>query len=169
MNNAGRAHTAIVIREELQASDADRIPALVSQTGFFSGEEIGIARELVEENLRKGRASGYWFVLADAGDNLVAYACFGPVPATASSHHLYWIAVTPSWQGQGLGRMLLGRVATLARAAGGKRLYAETSTRLQYAPTRAFYEATGFQVVASLPEYFAPGEGKVIYEMNLAP
>ena len=82
MNNAGRAHTAIVIREELQASDADRIPALVAPAGFFSGEEIGIARELVEENLRKGRASGYWFVLADAGDELVAYACFGPVPAT---------------------------------------------------------------------------------------
>ena len=164
MSDSTLADTAIRIRDELRPADAVRVPALVSQTGFFSAEEIGIALELVEENLRKGRASGYWFVLADAGEELVAYACFGPVPATVSSYHVYWIAVAPPWQGRGLGRTLVDRVAAVARAAGGERLYAETSMRPQYAPTRAFYERTGFRLVASLPGFFAPGDGKAIYE-----
>ena len=169
MSNARRANTAITIREELRIADADRIPTLVSQTGFFSAEEIGIARELVEEHLRKGKASGYWFVLAEAGDELLAYACIGPVPATVSSYHLYWIAVAPPWQGRGLGRMLLDRVAAVALAAGGERLYAETSMRPQYAPTRAFYQGTGFRLVASLPGYLAPADGKAIYEKYVGP
>jgi ribosomal protein S18 acetylase RimI-like enzyme len=169
MSDAGRPNAVIRIREELRVADAERIPVLVAQTGFFSAEEIAIARELVEESLRKGRASGYWFVLADAGDELVGYACFGPVPATVSSYHLYWIAVAPPLQGRGLGRTLLDRAAALARAAGGERLYSETSMRPQYAPTRAFYESTGFRLVASLPAYFAPGDGKAIYEKYVGP
>lgn len=168
MSDTGRVNTTIRIREEVRAADADRIPALVGQTGFFSAEEIGIARELVDENLRKGTASGYWFVLADAGEELAGYACYGPVPATVSSFHLYWIAVAPPWQGRSLGRTLLDRVATLVRGAGGERLYAETSSRAQYAPTRYFYERTGFHQAAVFPEYFAPGDGKVVFEKRVA-
>lgn len=158
----------IRLREEVGATDAGRVPALVAATGFFNGEEVAIARELVDEHLRKGRASGYWFVLADAGDELVGYACFGPVPATVSSHHLYWIAVAPPWQGRGVGRSLLARVQRVVLGAGGERLYAETSTRPQYAATNAFYRHGGFRLVATLPEYFAPADGKAIYEKVLA-
>ena len=167
MGDARRATEPARIREELRAADAGRVEALVARTGFFNAEEIAIARELVEETLRKGRASGYRFVLADAGDELAGYACFGPVPATASSYHLYWIAVAPAWQGRGLGRILLNRVCELTREAGGERLYAETSSRAMYAPTRGFYERTGFHEVAFFPEYFAPGDGKAVFEKRV--
>ncbi len=155
------------IREEVSPTDADRVQALVEATGFFNAEEIAIARELVEENLRRGIGSGYRFAFADAGDDLAGYVCFGLIPATASSFHLYWIAVAPTWQGQGLGRRLLDYALAAIHRAGGERLYSETSTRPQYAPTRAFYEAMGFRLIASLPEYFAPGEGKAIYERSI--
>jgi len=155
------------LREKVSRADPDRVRALVAATGFFSPAEVAIARELVEEHLAKGAASGYWFVFADCGDQLAGYACFGPVPATASSFDLYWIAVAPPWQYRGVGRVLLGRVQSLARAAGGERLYAETASRPQYASTRAFYKATGFSEVAFLPEHFGPGDGKLILEKPL--
>ena len=157
------------IREDVRPTDAERVQALVAATGFFNAEEIAIARELVEEYLRRGRASGYSFAFAEAGDELAGYACFGPVPATVSSFHLYWIAVAPARQQRGLGRLLLDHAVAAVRRAGGERLYSETSTRPQYAPTRAFYEATGFRLVASLPDYFAPGDGKAIYEKKIGP
>ncbi len=157
----------IRLREAVAPADADGVADLVAATGFFSPAEVAIARELVEEHLAKGAASGYWFLFADRGATLVGYACFGPVPATASSFDLYWIAVAPPWQGQGIGRVLLDRMEWLARAAGGERLYAETSSRPGYASTRAFYMATGFSEVAFLPEHFGPGDGKRIFEKRL--
>ncbi|MBL8851541.1 MAG: hypothetical protein JNG89_17790, partial [Planctomycetaceae bacterium] len=46
---------------------------------------------------------------------------------------------------------------------GGRRVYAETSGREQYAPTRAFYERCGYQREATLKDFYAPGDDKVVY------
>jgi ribosomal protein S18 acetylase RimI-like enzyme len=151
-------------RTDVRAADAARVAELIAATVFFNTEEIAIARELVEEHLNKGRASGYWFVFAETADGMAGYACFGPIPATVTSYHLYWIAVAPACQARGIGRALLGRVEAAIREGVGTRLYVETSSRLQYAPTREFYERTGFRQAALLPDYFAPGDGKIIYE-----
>ena len=156
---------SVALRAELVAGDAVRIERLVAATGAFNPEEIAIARELVDERLRRGEASGYRFALAEAGDELAGYACFGAVPATVSSHHLYWIAVAPGWQRRGVATTLLASVVRRVRESGGERLYAETSTRPAYATTNAFYRDRGFRLVATLPEHFAPGDGKAIYEL----
>jgi ribosomal protein S18 acetylase RimI-like enzyme len=153
-------------RSVLDVADVDLVEAVTRATGFFSEEEVGIARELADENVNKGElASGYWFLVLDApGANaLDAYACFGPVPGTKASFDLYWIVVSPSAQGRGVGRSLLAAVEERVRAMGGKRLYADTSSRAQYAPTRAFYERTGFVQVALLEDFYDDGDGKVMY------
>jgi hypothetical protein len=49
----------------------------------------------------------------------------------------------------------------------GRRIYVETAGREQYAPTRAFYERLGYYPVACLPEFYARGDAKVIYEKVL--
>ncbi len=157
------------IREEVRATDPPAVRALVGATGFFSDEEIAVAGELVEERLQRGPASGYHFLFAEAGGALAAYACFGPIPLTRSSFDLYWIVVHPDRQGAGLGRRLLAQVEAAAFRQGGTRLYAETSSRPQYAPTRAFYRATGFDPAAELPDFYAPGDGKLVFAKLLAP
>ena len=151
-------------RLELGPGDLRSIPALALATGFFSEAEIEVVRELVEENLAKGpEASGYCFTLAEEGGELAGFACHGPVPMTQGSFDLYWIAVHPAHMRRGLGSLLLDQVEEQARAAGARLLYAETSDREQYHPTREFYLATGFAQAARLPDFYAPGEGKVIY------
>ena len=49
------------------------------------------------------------------------------------------------------------------RASGGRRVYAETSGRPQYEPTRVFYERLGFFREAHLKDFYAPGNDKVFY------
>ncbi|MCW8926491.1 MAG: GNAT family N-acetyltransferase, partial [Xanthomonadales bacterium] len=110
-------------------SDVFAVSTLVEETGFFSTEERQVAAELVEETLARGSASGYEFVFVDAPDKaerLLAYACFGPIPATLSSYDLYWIAVIPSQQGSGLGGKLLREVERRAHATGGTQMYLDT-------------------------------------------
>jgi ribosomal protein S18 acetylase RimI-like enzyme len=156
-------------RHTIEPQDADRVRRLVAATGFFRPDEIEIAVELVTEALAKGAESGYRFVFADGpgGAELSGYACFGPVPATQTGFDLYWIAVSPSSQRQGLGRRLLAATELEARAEGGQRLYADTSGRPDYAPTRAFYHRSGFVVAAVFPDFYADGDDKVVFSKPL--
>lgn len=151
-------------------SDAAAVRSLVAGTGFFSAEEVDVAVELVDETLSRGKASDYEFVFVDSPERageLLGYACFGPIPATASSFDLYWIAVAPASQGSGIGRKLLGESERLAREQGAARMFVDTAGRAQYASTRAFYERMGYHKAAVLDDFFAPGDGKVIYAKTL--
>jgi GNAT superfamily N-acetyltransferase len=71
--------------------------------------------------------------------------------------------VHPDYQGKGLGRRLLTEVERLVKQAGGTRIYVDTSQRVQYAGTRAFYESCGYRLESVLSDFYAPGDGKVIY------
>ena len=53
------------------------------------------------------------------------------------------------------------------RAAGGTRIYADTSQRAQYNDTRAFYERCGYDIAAVLEDFYDRGDGKVIYAKSI--
>jgi D-alanine-D-alanine ligase len=155
-------------RGEVRPEDRQAVGRLVRATGFFSEEEIGIAVEIVEERLAKGDTSGYFFIFAEEGNRLIGYACFGPIPGTLHSFDLYWIAVDPGERGRGVGRKLMAMSETLMAQRGGMRVYADTSSRPQYEPTRAFYLSCGYVQEAFLADFYAPGDGKVIFVKPLS-
>lgn len=159
---------APVFREQLRDSDPDKIEALVRATQFFSPEEVGIARELADDAFANREHSHYRFVLAEQSGVLAGYACFGRIPGTRSAWDLYWIVVAPTSQAQGLGRQILCKVEARVSAANGDQLYAETSSREQYGPTRRFYSRCGFREAAEFPDFYAPGDGKIVYVKQLA-
>jgi D-alanine-D-alanine ligase len=157
-----------LFREEVRPEDRRAVDRLVRATGFFSEEEAEIAVELVEERLAKGDASGYFFLFAEEGDRLLGYACFGPIPGSVHSFDLYWIAVAPGEQGRGIGRTLMAASERIMAGCGARRVYADTSSRPQYEPTRAFYLACGYREEAFLADFYAPGDGKVIFVKPLS-
>jgi GNAT superfamily N-acetyltransferase len=156
------------LRDTVRASDVAAVRSIVTSSGFFALHEIDVAAELVEERLARGVASGYHFVFADAGGQPIGYACYGPIACTVGSFDLYWIAVTAAARGQGLGRRLLAEVERRVAAAGGRRLYIETSSRPLYEPTRRFYERCGYATAACLADFYGPGDAKVIFVKALA-
>lgn len=153
----------LTFRQEAAPEDVARVGRLVEITGFFNAGEVEVARELVEERLHKGDASGYFFLFAEHYGRLVGYACYGPIPCTQSSYDLYWIAVHPDFQGRGLGRQLLRMAERRIQEAEGERIYVDTSQRAQYASTRTFYERCGYRQESVLSDFYAPGDGKVVY------
>jgi ribosomal protein S18 acetylase RimI-like enzyme len=163
------AAPAVSWRAEVAPSDIAAIRDVTASTGFFLADEVDVAVELVEERLAKGPASGYEFVLAESEGRLIGYATFGPIPCTESGFDLYWLAVRPEAQGMGLGRQIQREVEHRVRAMGGTRLYAETSGRPQYAPTRAYYEHAGFTLCELLEDYYAPGDARATYVKQIAP
>lgn len=153
----------VAFRQDLLPSDGAAVRCIAESTGYFSGAEIAIAVELVDERLSRGEESGYRFLFTETGGNIIGFSCFGPVPATLSSFDLYWIVVRHDFQGQGAGRKLLAMTELSIKGAGGRRVYADTSARDQYEPTRRFYESQGYRQAAFLPDFYAPGDGKIIY------
>ena len=153
----------VTYRNDIQAQDPERIRRLVEITGFFSPSEVEVAVELAHERLAKGPLSDYHFILAEHYGRLAGYVCYGPIPCTASSYDIYWIAVHPDMQGKGLGRAVLNDAERLIKENGGTRIYVDTSQRVQYTSTRAFYESCRYRLDGVLSDFYAPGEGKAIY------
>lgn len=150
-------------RYEVQPRDVEDVRILVTKTGFFRADEAAVAVELVSERLRRGAESGYYFVMAEAKERLVGYVCYGPIPCTASSFDLYWIAVDPRLQGRGLGKALVRETEQQIRELEGTRVYVETSSRVQYLSTHIFYERCGYSKASVLDDFYGPGDGKVTY------
>ena len=161
--------------------DRERVSALLTATGAFSGEEVGVALELfdgchpepfasLEGRLHEGSAFAapdYEFVGAHDNDLLIGYACFGPTPATDGTWDLYWLAVDPAAQGRGAGRALVRWVERELTARGARLLVVETSSRPDYAHTREFYARGGYVEAARVRDFYAPADDRIILTARL--
>jgi len=157
------------VRRDLRPSDREPVQRLLEATRFFNPEELEVAMELVVDRLALGDQSHYRFLVAEHGTDVVGYASWGPIPGTAQSADLYWIAVDPAFQGLGVGRALLTEAERWMAEAGRPRVYVETAGRAQYVPTRAFYLGCGYEVAAELEDFYAPGDAKVLFLKVLEP
>ncbi|GAK51731.1 hypothetical protein U14_02976 [Candidatus Moduliflexus flocculans] len=158
----------LTFRQDTRATDAQSIRELTASTGFFTNAEIDVAVELVEERLQKGESSGYYFLFAEREGRVVGYTCFGPIPCTLSSYDLYWIAVHHDLRGKGIGKILMQKSEDAIGKMGGQRIYIETSSRQQYDSTRRFYLACAYEEAAFFADFYAPGDGKVVYLKTLS-
>lgn len=165
---APESGTSLVFRSEVREKDIAAVEEIVASTGFFSHAEIRLAVELVEERLQKGASSGYFFLFAeDQMGHVLGYSCYGPAPATQSTFELHWIAVHRDAQRYGLGQELLARTEAAIAAEGGVDVYVDTSSRALYRPTQTFYARAGYRLIAELPDYYAPGDGRLVYVKRL--
>jgi ribosomal protein S18 acetylase RimI-like enzyme len=150
------------------AADRDRVREIVDASGVFRPAEVAIALEVMDGAIAApGR--DYWAIGAYQDDQLVGFATFGPVPCTLATWDLYWIAVDPALQGSGIGRKLMAHCEAAITAEGGRLVVVETSSRDDYGPTRAFYRRLRYHEQATIPDYYAPGDGLVVYTKYLAP
>lgn len=150
--------------------DADRaaIRDLIAGTHAFAPHEVDVAMELVEIALTRPEQDDYHpYVVEEDDGTVAAYACFGKNPMTASTYDLYWLATRADRMGKGHGRRIVGFVEDEARSRGGTLLVIETSSKESYGTTREFYIRIGCTLAARLPDYYSPGDDKLIYLKRL--
>ncbi|MBZ0167168.1 MAG: GNAT family N-acetyltransferase, partial [Candidatus Omnitrophica bacterium] len=133
------------LRNVLRLSDIEGIRNLLTSIGIFTETEIVVAGELVAEAVMKGsKKSGYFFSILESPDQILGYACYGPIPFTRHAFNLYWIAVRKGFHRKGVAERVFADTQSIIRSSGGNSIYAETSSNEEYASARAFYGSQGF-------------------------
>lgn len=160
---AATSHHEVILREDLVPSDRAEIERIVRESKFFRDDEIPVAIELVDDRLARGAESHYKFIVAVRDGKVAGYCCYGLIPVSVHSYDIYWIAVDPAVQRSGIGKKLMAAAEERIRALGGRRVYVETSSKSQYESTRRFYLSCAYVVATVLEEFYAPGDGKVIF------
>jgi ribosomal protein S18 acetylase RimI-like enzyme len=145
-------------------SDRTKLLSILITTRAFSHAEIDVAMELIDIALKNREQKDYVIqCLVDDEDRPLGYVCFGQAPMTENTFDLYWIAVAPEFQGQGIGSTLLDFLEKRIRVLEGRMILADTSSIQAYDPTRKFYQKNGFQEVARVPDYYSPGNDRITY------
>jgi D-alanine-D-alanine ligase len=158
----------------LQRGHRNRIREILDATSVFRADEVAIALELFDETFAAGPArapydpgdgvANYEFVGSFSREGqLVGYICYGATPGTDRGYDLYWIAMHPAFQGEGAGTQLLDEVERRLRQREARMLVVETSSRPDYAGTRRFYQVRGYSPAATVADFYAPGDHRVIY------
>lgn len=145
------------------AADKPPVMSLLRQTRFFTEEEVHVAEELIDIYLNDDRQTDYRLVVIEHEQTVVGYLCYGPAPLTRGTFDLYWIAVSPDFQGHGLGKQLLSWLENKVQEEHGRLVMIETSSQEKYHATRAFYLKTRYQECARIADYYQPGDDRMIY------
>jgi ribosomal protein S18 acetylase RimI-like enzyme len=143
--------------------DREAIMKAVVDTDFFRHNEVAIALEVLDASLKCGEDGEYQSYTAELDGIPVGWVCLGHTPCTVATYDIYWIVVSPSCQGKGVGKALMEHAEKLIAEAGGKVIVVETAGRAVYEPTRQFYLKLNYIEEARLKDFYAEGDDKVVY------
>jgi ribosomal protein S18 acetylase RimI-like enzyme len=155
-------------------SDRARIEEILVGTARFTDVEIGWAMELVDQWLVEGEQGQYAVHVVEEPESgpsrkVQGYVCYAPTPRSEGVFDLYWIAVDPQCQGQGIGQVLLRFVENEVRRRAGRMLLIETSSKRSYAPTIRFYLEAGYREISRIKDFYRIEEDKVVFCKPLNP
>lgn len=151
----------------LRAADRGELERITRATKVFKEYEIPVALEVFDAAIRPGQTD-YEGTAAVVEDRFVGWAAWGERPCTEGTWDLYWIAVDPALHGAGVGSTILEEVERRLRGR-ARLLVVETGGRPAYDATRAFYLAKGYEMAATIPDLYAPGDAQVILTKRFTP
>ena len=106
-----------------------------------------------------------WTPAPDAGP--LGWVYFAQDAHAPGIWNLWWIGVRPANHGAGIGTALLRCVEGAVDAAAGRLLVIETSALPALAGTRMFYRQRGYRECGRVPDFYAPGDDKVIFAKRI--
>jgi ribosomal protein S18 acetylase RimI-like enzyme len=151
-----------MIRATVPADTPVLLP-LAEGTGVFRPLEIQALKEVLDDYHQSNQAFGHRCVTYVQDGQIVGFAYYAPAAMTDRSWYLYWIAVSHQVQARGIGGALLHHVEQDVRARQGRILLAETSSLPHYDLTRRFYVKHGYQIEATLRDYYADGDDMLVF------
>ncbi len=140
---------------------------ILQNTPEFNASDVEVAEEVIDSYLHDVKESGYYILVAEAGSTVAGYICYGPTPLTDGTWDMYWQAVSREKRGQGIGGALMQAAEVEIRQAQGRLAIIETSSTSAYEKTVRFHLGQGYEIIGRIPDFYAPGDDKLILQKRL--
>jgi ribosomal protein S18 acetylase RimI-like enzyme len=147
--------------------DKPRIIEILRATPEFKPFEVAVAEELIDSYLDDPSGSGYHILVAEIDSTVEGYICYGSTPLTEGTWDIYWAAVARKKQGKGIGSALMKSAEKEIVKTKGRLSIIETSSTPAYEKTRHFHISQGYEIIARIPDFYAPGDDKLILQKLL--
>ena len=136
------------------------ILSIVDGSGQFARDGIAHVRSTLEQHLA-GAGDGLWLTADDGEPVGVAYCA--PEAVTSGTWNLLMLWTREDRHGKGHGSALVRHVEKELEDRGARLLIVETSGLPAFATARAFYARCGFVHEATVRNFFADGDAKLIF------
>lgn len=145
--------------------DKPALMAILRNTPEFTSQEVAVAEEVIDSYLYN--PDSYNILVAEAGKSVAGYICYGHTPLTEGTWDIYWLAVSPDRRGLGIGGALTASTEKRIIDNSGRLIIIETSSKPGYEKTQRFYLDHGYEVVCQIPDFYAPGDDKIILQKRI--
>jgi GNAT superfamily N-acetyltransferase len=146
--------------------DKPALMEILQNTPEFKPSEVVVAEEVIDSYLND--PDSYNIFIAEADKSIVGYICYGLTPLTESTWDIYWLAVDRKKQDKGIGSALVAFAEEQIKKVGGRLVVIETSAKPGYEKTRHFYLNHGYDLIYRIPNFYAPGDDKIIMQKRLS-
>ena len=150
-----------------QPSDTPELVAIAAASEVFKPLEIVALREVLDDFHSQMRAFGHRCAVLEEDGGSAGFVYYAPADMTEGTWYVYWIAVRRGIQARGLGGALLHHAEDGARAERGRLMLIETSSLPRYELTRRFYLKHGYELAASVADFYADGDDLVVFRKRL--
>ncbi|MEM9273363.1 MAG: GNAT family N-acetyltransferase [Cyanobacteria bacterium P01_F01_bin.143] len=144
--------------------DQQALMAIAEAINLFTPPELEALEEMLAESF-EGDSDSFWITYDDGEPRGVAYGA--PEVYADGVSNLYFIAVHPDYQGQGIGGEMLRYVEKMLTERGDRLLLVETSGLPDFEKTRTFYRKNGYEEEARIRDYYKAGDDKIIFRKVL--
>jgi GNAT superfamily N-acetyltransferase len=148
-----------VIRETC-LGDKHAVLRIIMDSGQFDDDGLAYVESTLDAHLAED--SGALWLTADDGEPVGVSYC-NPEPVTSGTWNLLMLWTRKDREGQGFGAALVAETERRLREKGARLLIVETSGLPDFEVARAFYAKCGFIHEATIKDFFAAGESKLVY------
>ncbi|MCL9672451.1 GNAT family N-acetyltransferase [Citrobacter sp. MNAZ 1397] len=144
----------------VESSDIVPLLDMLQKSGQFDDEGVLHVRDTLK-NYFSGESDELWFSAEQEGFAGIAYCA--PEVMTNDVWNLLMLWISPAHQRQGVGNALIKQIEKGLRNKHARLLLVETSSLIDFSAARAFYSKQGFIREATIRNYYAINDDKVIF------
>ena len=147
----------------LKSSDLAKLKIVLDQTELFPSS---ILEQMANPFFNDSDCNEIWQVYEHNGDAVAFLYCVQE-KLTEGTWNVLAIAVLPSVQNHGIGRLLMSNIERVLQKNNQSTLLVETSSLPEYDRTRKFYDHIGYHKEAVIRDFYAKGDHKVVFWKSL--